>query len=423
MGGLALLLAAAAFVITSVVDPNRYRGKLEGIVADLVGRPLVIEGDLKITWFPWLGVRLGQAHLNNLPDMAGPPLAEWESMTVAAKVLPLLQGQVVVDRIRLQSPRVHLRRDAQGHGNWENLGSHHPPSSSAGPSTGPPPQIAGVEIRDGMLDYIDDGTGLKLSLAGLELDMGEWRAGQPLSIDTRFVVHKDSLPPAGVAVRVEAPALAVQLEPMEVRAPQFLVRIAEAEIKGNLQYRQGAGGASAAAVGGGAAVGDTRGAPVTTARGAAVAEAHGSSAIEARGALTVSVPSVRKLANELALNQTLPHDPTALGPLELSTQWSYVDGAVTAKPVTLKLDEVSFNGWVERHSGPGAVWNFELHGDRIDLGRYFNVDSTNKKPFEIPVDTLRAIKANGSVIFDQAQYADTHMSDVRLKLQTPEVQQ
>ena len=140
------------------------------------------------------------------------------------------------------------------------------------------------------------------------------------------------------------------------------------------------------------------------------------------GRIALQVPSLRKLAHDLALDQTLPHDPTALGPLELTSRWSYVAGALSAKPLAVKLDGVNFNGWVERTPAPASAWSFELHGDRIDLGRYFNVDSTNKKPFELPVDTLRSINANGSLIFDQAQYADTHMSNVRLNLQTPEVQ-
>jgi hypothetical protein len=146
------------------------------------------------------------------------------------------------------------------------------------------------------------------------------------------------------------------------------------------------------------------------------ADAH----IHARGSLALHSPSVRQLANDLALNQTLPHDPTTLGPLELTTTWTYDDGSVAAKPLALKLDGVSFNGWLERTAAPRAMWGFELHGDRIDLGRYVNVDSTNKKPFELPVAALRAINANGSVIFDQVVLADTHMADVHLKLQTPE---
>jgi hypothetical protein len=129
------------------------------------------------------------------------------------------------------------------------------------------------------------------------------------------------------------------------------------------------------------------------------------------------------LAHDLALDQTLPHDPTTLGPLELTTQWSYTSGALTAKPLTLKLDGVTFDGWMERSAPPKSAWRFELHGDHIDLSRYLNVDSKKKKPFELPVESLRAINANGSLVFDRAELADAHLTDVRLKLQTPEATQ
>jgi hypothetical protein len=145
--------------------------------------------------------------------------------------------------------------------------------------------------------------------------------------------------------------------------------------------------------------------------------------VSTHGSLTLHVPSVRKLAHDLALDQTLPHDPTTLGPLELTTNWSYTHGALAAKPIAVQLDGVTFDGWVERSAPAKSAWRFELHGDHIDLGRYVNVDSTKKKPFELPVEALRAVNANGSLVFDRAEIADSHLTDVRLKLQTPEVKQ
>src|SRR5207248_6650 len=59
VGSLLLLLVISAYVMTSLIDPNRYRGKVEAIVADLVGRPFVIEGNIELTWYPWLGIRTG----------------------------------------------------------------------------------------------------------------------------------------------------------------------------------------------------------------------------------------------------------------------------------------------------------------------------------------------------------------------------
>ena len=477
VGALLLLLVATAFVLTNVVDPNRYRGKIEGIVADLAGRPFVIEGNIAITWYPWLGLRTGAAHLDNSPGIPGPPLVEWQSITVAAKVWPLLHGQIEADRIRLQSPTIHLRRDAQGHGNWEGLGATQagtaagkpmggePGAAQTGRPTAPggtapgtttargtetgrgasrPLQIAGVEIRDGTIDYVDEATGQHATLSNLELDIGEWRASQPLPVHTRFLAHTTSLPPAGVWVQLDAPQLAIRPSPLNVTAPKMTLKVANAQWDGDVSYEQtsdaqvpdasgtrvspsapvnpGVAGSPSAPVNPGA-----DGSPSAQVNpGVAVnPSAHGSPGAHllAHGSAVLRTPSLRKLANDLALNQTLPHDPTTLGPLELTTTWRYEDGSIEAKPLALKLDEVSFNGWLHRSAAPEALWAFELHGDRIDLGRYVNLDSANKKPFELPVEALRAINANGSLIFDQVVLADTHLADVRLKLQTPEGKQ
>jgi len=400
VGSIILLLVITAFVMTSVIDPNRYRGKVEAIVADLAGRPLVIEGNLQLTWYPWLGMKTGSAHLENLPGVLGPPIAEWGSVAVAAKLLPLLKGQVVVDRIRLQSPHIHLHRDAQGHGNWEKLGPRNPPSATPQKV---PPQIAGLEVTDGMLDYVDEMTGLHVTLSNLELDIGEWHTGKPLPIHTRFLAHNDSLPPAGVWIQADAPELTVRFGPLNIEAPKLSVRIADAQLNGEL-----AAEILAAA---------------TSAEADLAADPSANGGIVAHGSMTLSVPSVRKLAHDLALDQTLPHDPTTLGPLELTSQWSYTGGALSAKPLKLKLDGVTLSGWVQHSAPPQSAWDFELHGDHIDLNRYIKTDSTNKKPFELPVEALRAINANGILILDQADIATTHLTDVRLKLQTPEARQ
>jgi hypothetical protein len=232
-------------------------------------------------------------------------------------------------------------------------------------------------------------TGLHITLANLELHVGEWQAGNPLPLHTRFLAHTDSLPPGGVWIQADAPELTVRLDPLNIKLPQLSARIADAQINGDLTAAQNL-------VEGG---------------------------LDTHGSITLSVPSVRKLAHDLALDQTLPHDPTTLGPLALTSQWSYAGGALSAKPLKLKLDAVTLEGWLQHSAPPKSAWDFELHGDHIDLDRYVKVDSTNKKPFELPVAALRAINANGSLVFDRADLADTHLKDVRLKLQTPEATQ
>jgi len=378
VAGILFLGALAVLVITSVIDPNRYRGKVETIVADLAGRPFVIDGDLQITWFPWLGVRTGAAHLNNQPGIQGPPLAEWQSVAVAAKVLPLLKGQVIIDRVRLQGPHVRLIKNAQGHGNWEDLGPR--PSAASKPAAGPP-EIAGIEIRDGEMDYVDEASGVHLSLSSWELETGEWRPGIPLAVHMGFLARGGELNPVGVRIQIDAPELTVGFEPFGFATPELAIKVADAQVVGPIKIQQ---------------TGD------------------------ASGSVVLHVPDVRKLAEELGIDAALlPKDLTTLGKLEARGSWSFKDGALTAKPVAIQLDETKLEGWVERSGAPQLAWRFDAHGDRIDLGRYTDI-TRKRKPFELPVKALRGLNANGVLSFDQVQFADTHMNDVRLRFESPE---
>ncbi len=83
-----------------------------------------------------------------------------------------------------------------------------------------PVQIAGIEIRDGTVDYVDEATGQQATLSNVELDIGEWRADHPLPVHTRFLAHTQSLPPNGVWVQLDAPELAIRPDPTRSRGAQ-----------------------------------------------------------------------------------------------------------------------------------------------------------------------------------------------------------
>jgi hypothetical protein len=183
-----------------------------------------------------------------------------------------------------------------------------------------------------------------------------------------------------VWLQLDTPALGIQLKPLKVAAPELAVKVAEAELHGDVTYEQQSDGG-----------------------------------VSAHGTVAAQTPSLRKLVTDLGLNKTLPHDPTTLGQLELTTGWSYANGALAAKPIALKLDGVTLQGWMERGAAPVSGWKFELHGDRINLDKYVQLDSTSQKPFEL--QSLKTINANGSLVFDEAQWANTRLSDVRLRFE------
>ena len=69
----------AAIVFMLVFDPNDYKDKIAAGVKEATGRELVIEGDLRLSLFPWLAVEMGKTELGNAPGFDDAPFASFES--------------------------------------------------------------------------------------------------------------------------------------------------------------------------------------------------------------------------------------------------------------------------------------------------------------------------------------------------------
>src|SRR5210317_792855 len=82
------ILAAIVFVL--VFEPNDYKDKISEGVKDTTGRELVIEGDLKLSLFPWLAIELGRTQLGNAQGFDDTPFASFDSARLSVRVMPLL---------------------------------------------------------------------------------------------------------------------------------------------------------------------------------------------------------------------------------------------------------------------------------------------------------------------------------------------
>jgi len=59
--GLLLLIVVAVVVAPLVIDPNDYREQIQSAVKNKTGRDLLINGDLSLSVFPWVGVGVNDA--------------------------------------------------------------------------------------------------------------------------------------------------------------------------------------------------------------------------------------------------------------------------------------------------------------------------------------------------------------------------
>ena len=376
LGVLVLLIGLAALIATELINPNDYRGEAERLVSRYTGRPFVIEGDLRLGWYPWLTLGIGAARLGNPPGMRGPDLIEWRSALVPVRLLPLLlHRRIELGTIRVSGADIHLWRNAQGVGNWQHLLVSSP---AAGAASGPAPPIGGLVLDDATLVFAA-ATGT-VRLRRWQLHVGAVRPGRPFSLRTRFILQAPKVPPAGVPIHFAARDLRAQSAPLDFTAPHWTLTVASAALSGALQF------------------------------------AEAGAQPRASGAIALTVPSLRGLIGQWGLKMRLPKDPAALGALSLSGRWRLQGGALRIEPLTARLDATTLTGWAQRCGGAAPSWSFDLHANQINFSNYLPPSRKQPKPLQLPLAMLRALRAQGTLTISRATYGRTSMRDLRLQV-------
>ncbi|MBF0623350.1 MAG: AsmA family protein [Magnetococcales bacterium] len=195
-----ILGLGAVVIVPLVVDPNDYKPALIQAVKDRTGRDLTIGGEVGLSLFPWVGVKLERVTLSNAPLFSDRPMAQVKRLDIRVKLLPLLDRRVEVNRVVVEGLQLDLERDRAGRGNWVGLtGAAAPaPAAATPPATAPEPgsgeegaglalaavTVGGVEITDGAVRFADQATGDQVAVERFNLATGPVAHGQPVAIDS-----------------------------------------------------------------------------------------------------------------------------------------------------------------------------------------------------------------------------------------------
>lgn len=194
LGGIAALLAAAVLYVAITFDAVRVKEELRRVVLEQKQRTLDIEGDVDLSFYPNLGLKLGRTALSE--HNSTERFAAIDGARVSVAVLPLLSGSLVIDEIRVEGANVTLIRYKDGSFNFEDL-------LSAEKDEGSPVRfdIAGLKLSRSALAFRDEGSGAVHTLGDIELAVGKlsntargkldmaahWTSAQPTA-DTRIVL-------------------------------------------------------------------------------------------------------------------------------------------------------------------------------------------------------------------------------------------
>lgn len=173
-----LVLATALALVYALFNPDDYRDDIAAYVAARTGRAVSIQGPVRMSFYPWLGLHLKGVRIEGAPG-DDTPLLQAASVAARVRLWPLLSRKIIMDRVFLRSPQLFLQYNTNGTANWDGLrwGDDAPATPS------PTVQAAETEwftvdaitlnsliVRNGAVVLDDKEDDVFLSFTGIELE-------------------------------------------------------------------------------------------------------------------------------------------------------------------------------------------------------------------------------------------------------------
>lgn len=231
---LLILIALATLVVAALFtlfDENKIKGELTRGVFESTQRKLTIDGDLKLSVWPDVALRVGRVILSEPRSEA--QFAALDSARVAVAVLPLLSKRVEVRRVEIDGLMLNLVRNKDGSLNIKDLaggeeGKDKADAAKEGAGTPLQIDVAGIALHNARLSWRDDTLGKTTMLSDLDFSSGRLQGDVA---EKRFRVEKLSLATTGSSgsdkfeLALNAPLLSLDGEQVEGKAVDLSARL------------------------------------------------------------------------------------------------------------------------------------------------------------------------------------------------------
>ncbi len=188
------LFAAAVIGIVAVVstlDVNQYKGEIIEVAEKATGRKLQIGGDLQFAFSLVPTVVIEDVKFSNASWGSKPEMLTLDKFEVQVSLLPLLSGNIQINRVILLEPNILLETNKKGLGNWifaSKKAEEDAPSESGGSS--PSIVVNEVRLENATIVYKDGVTGQETKLVIEKIVTESNSVDDPLSVIMKVVYNE-----------------------------------------------------------------------------------------------------------------------------------------------------------------------------------------------------------------------------------------
>ena len=201
IGTLVLLLIVGLVIFVAVFDANAYKEDITKLVREHTGRDLQFQGDIGLSFYPALGMELGAMTFSNADGFGEQPMARVGLASVSVDFKSLLKLTPEIDKLILRDLEINLMRNKVGVNNWDDLVAPAGPSgdaSGSGTGGGTTPDsgsggsreikgaLAGIEIENLRLLWLDEQAGEEFRINDMDITTGRIAPNESFPLTLRF---------------------------------------------------------------------------------------------------------------------------------------------------------------------------------------------------------------------------------------------
>ena len=334
LGVVVLLLVVAVVVIPMLIPLEKYKSEIQAQAKNATGRDLRIDGDISLSLLPGIAISVENVGFANAPGATTTEMATIDRLDVALQILPLLSGEVAIDRFILDRPIINLEVDAQGRPNWQFATGEAAaaPSGDAGGGSGGGAgalselRLGEVRLVDGTLNYVDLQSGQELRVSEVNMELSLPSLSSPFAADGSAVWNSQT-----VALEIDA------------ENPRALMSGAASNLAMKVESE-----------------------PVTFSFDGA---ARNTEVLGLQGALALDVPSIRALAAWAGSPLDFPGE--GLGPFNIAGELEMTGPKVALTNAEIRLDEIAGRGLFSVDAGGAKpMIKAELTVEELNLNPY-----------------------------------------------------
>jgi AsmA protein len=408
-----IVIAIAGFIYT--FDANNYREEITELAESVTGRPISIAGDMDISLYPWIGIKINDVTIENTPAFSNKTFATIGQFDVRIKVMPLLQKRLDIDRLVLHRLVANFEMNTAGENNWSDvavLSDADDMKSEFGLAS---LSVGGIDLADSSLSWEDVNTGKQFKISKMNLSTQAINQGQPLPVELKALVESNQ-PEWMAAIHAKT-----KLE-FNDDAAVFDANGLKMSVKALLPGTE-MGKVTIAMVADSTINLQTQTARLTKARLSAFGlVAGGTFDIEnifsvpiIQGPIRVKTFEMATLAKHLKFDMPQMTNAPSLNQISLKALFKTDFDTVQLDDIVAKVDASRVQGFVHIAAKSQPEVRYELKADKINLDDYrLAGNEADKDKLPLPLDFIRAADLEGVLDIETAMLDEIELKQLHI---------